>query len=107
MMRRPPTSALFPDTTLFRSRWGQLGWETGALGYPVSDTFCGLRDGGCGQFFQGAALYRPVGSGQHPVWGAIGSLWAASGWETGPLGLPTGDVVCGLRGGGCYQLFDG
>ncbi|MCF6736817.1 N-acetylmuramoyl-L-alanine amidase, partial [Blastococcus sp. KM273129] len=34
-----------------RDRWAAAGWERGALGYPVGDTTCGLRDGGCFQHF--------------------------------------------------------
>src|SRR3712207_7143508 len=56
MIRRPPRSTLFPYTTLFRS-WAAVGWETGALGYPVTDTVCGLAGGGCFQHFQGGSVY--------------------------------------------------
>ncbi|MGY1842617.1 hypothetical protein ACI79Y_03790, partial [Modestobacter sp. SYSU DS0875] len=35
-----------------RDAWARTGWENGALGYPVSDTVCGLSGGGCFQHFQ-------------------------------------------------------
>ncbi|WP_211295546.1 hypothetical protein, partial [Blastococcus saxobsidens] len=40
-----------------RDRWAAAGWERGALGYPVGDPSCGLRDGGCFQHFQGGSIY--------------------------------------------------
>jgi uncharacterized protein with LGFP repeats len=42
------------------------------------------------------------------IWskGAIGVRWVARGSEYG-LGLPTAKETCGLRNGGCYQLFTG
>ncbi|MGY1917062.1 N-acetylmuramoyl-L-alanine amidase, partial [Blastococcus sp. SYSU DS0973] len=40
-----------------RDRWAAAGWERGALGYPVGDTTCGLRDGGCFQHFEGGSVY--------------------------------------------------
>ncbi|MGY1747116.1 N-acetylmuramoyl-L-alanine amidase, partial [Blastococcus sp. SYSU D00695] len=60
-----------------RDRWAGQGWETGALGYPVSDTVCGLRDGGCFQAFQGGAVYWSPSSGARVVSGAVRDRWAA------------------------------
>ncbi len=87
------------------ARWAALGWERGALGYPVTDPVCGLPDGGCRQDFQFGTL---VGSASAPVrWvlGGIRDRWLASGGAAGPLGHPTTDEICGLRDRGCYQLF--
>ncbi len=39
--------------------------------------------------------------------GAIRARWGQLGWENGYLGYPTGGEVCGLRGGGCLQHFQG
>ncbi|MCO7221583.1 LGFP repeat-containing protein [Klenkia sp. PcliD-1-E] len=89
------------------SRWAGLGWESGPLGYPTNSTFCGLRDGGCGQHFERGSLYWSTASGARLVRGAIRDAWAASGWETGPLGYPTSDENCGLAAGGCFETFTG
>lgn len=93
-----------------RDGYAAAGWERGALGYPTSNTFCGLRDQGCGQHFQGGSLYRtafqPWGQA-FAVPGSIRDRWAASGWENGPLGMPTGNAFCGLRDGACGQHFQG
>lgn len=41
------------------------------------------------------------------LWGALGWKWDQMGAEYSPLGYPTGDEICGLKDGGCYQLFQG
>jgi LGFP repeat/Metallo-peptidase family M12B Reprolysin-like len=101
----PASGARLVADGALRTRWGALGWERGMLGYPVGDTACGLRDGGCLQKFQGAWLYSSASTGAFFVRGAIRDRWAAAGWETGSLGYPTSDEVCGLRDGGCFQNF--
>jgi len=88
-----------------RGRYLALGGENGSLGYPVTDTFCGLVDGGCYQQFQGGALYDSASTDPSVVRGAIATRWARSGFETGALGYPLADEVCGLAGGGCVQVF--
>lgn len=87
--------------------WGRQGWEGSALGYPTSDTTCGLLDGGCWQSFQGGTAYWSTLSGVHQIGLVANSSWAAQGWENGPLRYPTGDQVCGLLNGGCLQAFEG
>ena len=86
--------------------WVAQGWERGALGYPVSNAFCGLVHGGCGQHFEGGSIYRM--SNAVPgriVSGAIRDAWARQGAQDGRLGYPMGNAFCGLRGGGCGQHF--
>jgi GH25 family lysozyme M1 (1,4-beta-N-acetylmuramidase) len=84
--------------------WGRQGWENGALGYPVGNSFCGLTGGGCGQHFQGGSVYWSRATGGHIVTGAIRTKWGATGWEWN-LGYPTTDAKCGLVRGGCGQQF--
>ncbi len=90
-----------------RTLWAAQGWERGPFGYPTGDRFCYLRQGGCGQHFQGASVYSSAASGTAVVAEPIRSRWAASGWERGRWGYPTSSAVCGLRGGGCGQHFQG
>ncbi|MCF6746764.1 hypothetical protein E9529_21420, partial [Blastococcus sp. KM273128] len=68
---------------------------------------CGLKDGGCYQVFQGGALYWSPATGAKAVSGFLWSRWASLGYEGGWLGYPAGDVRCGLKDGGCYQVFQG
>ena len=87
-------------------KWGSLGWETGLLGYPTSGEFCGLRAGGCGQRFQNGSIYWSPNTGAHFVKGAIREEWGRYGWEQ-DFGYPTTDEICGMKNGGCRQVFEG
>ncbi|MFI7582640.1 D-alanyl-D-alanine carboxypeptidase family protein [Kocuria sp. M1N1S27] len=86
-----------------RAAWAATGWERGRLGYPAGGEVCGLRDGGCYQSFERGGIHWSPPSGAHPTWGAIRSAWAASGWERGALGYPTGGESCAGRS--CRQSF--
>ena len=87
--------------------WSSMGWETGALGYPTNEGYCGLVNGGCFQEFQGGSLYWQADAGAHFVRNALRAKWGSLAWENGTLGYPTGNDVCGLENGGCYQSFQG
>ncbi|MGY2066875.1 reprolysin-like metallopeptidase [Blastococcus sp. SYSU DS0619] len=102
----PATGARLVSGGLW-GRWGSLGYEGGWLGYPATDPVCGLRDGGCFQHFQRGSLYWSPATGARAVSGGLGLRWGSLGYENGRLGYPTGDPVCGLRDGGCFQLFQG
>ena len=85
--------------------WGAQGWEQSAVGYPVEDQRCGLVNSGCVQNFQNGTYYTSAASGTHAISGAIADAWGAQGWEQGPLGYPSADLLCGLVNGGCVQNF--
>lgn len=90
-----------------RDRWGAMGWENSILGYPVSNEFCGLRNGGCGTRFEfdGGIMYWTGSTGSHFVKGLIGAKYASMGWEASIFGYPTTDEFCGLVRGGCGNHF--
>ena len=90
-----------------RATWAAAGAEGGRLGYPTSNEACGLRSGGCYQMFQGGAIIWSPATGSRVSIGGIRAAWAAAGLENGRLGYPTSNEVCGLRNGGCQQLFQG
>jgi uncharacterized protein with LGFP repeats len=100
----PGSSAHFVRGAI-KAKWGTMGWERGMLGYPISDEFCGLRDGGCGQHFQNGSVYWSLSGGAHYVRGGIRERWKAQRWESGSLGYPVSDEFCGLVRGGCGQHF--
>ncbi|GLY68722.1 hypothetical protein Atai01_53410 [Amycolatopsis taiwanensis] len=66
-----------------RSRWAQLGWETGP-GYPVTDE-TGTPDGvgRYNHFTKGTSIYFTLATGAHAVQGLIRDKWIALGWEGG------------------------
>ncbi|WP_232235972.1 LGFP repeat-containing protein [Nocardia sp. BMG51109] len=75
-----------------RDKWGALGWENGALGYPVTDEEKAGRDGqGRYNLFNGGTVYWSPKTGAHAVWGKIRETWAAEVAEKGRYGYPTGD----------------
>ncbi|MGY1726597.1 hypothetical protein ACI79J_06465 [Geodermatophilus sp. SYSU D01062] len=86
--------------------WMRSGAETGPLGYPSTEMTC---DGtGCTQAFQRGDVVWTAGTNTtRTVSGAIGEAWRAADGAAGPLGLPTGDMACGLVGNGCRQAFRG
>ncbi|MGY2080703.1 LGFP repeat-containing protein [Modestobacter sp. SYSU DS0657] len=91
--------------------WSKQGYERGGMGYPTSAVFCGLRDGGCGQHFQGGSAYAggPITNGYRAivnfVSGPIRDAWAAQGWEQGRLSYPAGAMT--VRNGLVSQPFVG
>ncbi|QGF23977.1 L,D-transpeptidase family protein [Raineyella fluvialis] len=85
----PNTGAHWSRGSIVES-WRGQGWENGPLGYPVSDEFCGLVRGGCGQHFQRGEIYWSPGTGAHVIRGAIVEAWRAAGWENGRYGYPLG-----------------
>jgi uncharacterized protein with LGFP repeats len=74
-----------------RELWGNLGWERGFLGYPLTDET--PTPDGVGRFnhFQGGSIYWTPQTGAHEVHGAIRELWSSLGWERGFLGYPLTD----------------
>ena len=73
-------------------KWISLGAEGGPLGYPVSDET--TTPDGLGRFneFTGGMIYWHPELGAWPVSGVHLLKWAASGYEKGPYGYPTGEV---------------
>ncbi|WP_306911992.1 choice-of-anchor D domain-containing protein [Arthrobacter sp. B3I9] len=79
---------------VIRAKWASLGWETGKLGYPVSDEMRTLD--GVGRYNQfagsnGSSIFWSPATGAHEVRGAIRARWAALGWERSSLGYPVSD----------------
>ncbi|MCZ2817076.1 hypothetical protein [Modestobacter sp. VKM Ac-2984] len=89
------------------SSWKDLGGPSSSVGYPVTDTLCGLRDGGCYQLFERGSMYDSASTAPQVVRGAVRDRWVAAKLENGVLGYPTGAETCGLAGGGCLQTFTG
>ena len=78
-------------------------------GYPTSAEICTLKNQGCFQDFGKLKLMWSAASGAFGIWapGAIGGLYNGSSAEQGWLGFPLSKETCGLKAGGCYQLYQG
>jgi len=87
------------------AKWNATGRERGSLGYPTGSTVCGIAQGGCAQDFQKGSIFSTSTTGAHSITGDVLARWNATGRETGSLGYPTWDTVCGIAQGGCAQDF--
>ncbi|WP_308188407.1 LGFP repeat-containing protein [Nocardia australiensis] len=74
-----------------RDKWGSLGWENGALGYPITDETQAGKNDGRYNLFGGGGIYWSPATNAHAVWGNIRTTWEGSGAETGRYGYPTSD----------------
>lgn len=93
-----PASGAHVSTGAIRGLWAATGYENGYLGYPTSDEVSGLKDGGVYQMYQGGAIMWSPATGAHPSVGAIRSMWAGTGFESGRLGYPTSGEIPGANG---------
>jgi len=86
-----PTTGAQSIQGAIKAKWAQDQWETGFLGYPLTDERTTPDGTGRYNHLQGGSLYWTPTAGAHSVQGAIRDSWAAQGWERGPLGYPTSD----------------
>lgn len=85
---------------LIRDKWRDVGWEAGAVGYPISDERTTPDGAGRYNVFQRGSIYWHPSTGAHEVHGLIRDAWAETGWEAGSLGYPISgeyDVEGGRR----------
>ncbi|MFF3227492.1 LGFP repeat-containing protein [Nocardia suismassiliense] len=88
-----------------RDKWGNLGWENGFLGYPVTREAATPSKPGRYNHFQGGSIYWSVGTAAHQIGGAIRDKWGSYGWENSPLGFPITDEAP-AKNNGRYNLFN-
>jgi uncharacterized protein with LGFP repeats len=106
IMWSPSSGAALSTFGAIRDFWQQQNFENGPLGYPVSDAYCGLKNGGCFQNFQGGTvMWSPATGAQTIVPGPVQQVWQGSGYEGGTLGYPTGKQECNTRTTECTQTF--
>ncbi|GAC1325949.1 MAG: hypothetical protein NVSMB13_09950 [Mycobacteriales bacterium] len=102
-----------PDTAehevhgAIREKWAALGWETGSLGYPLTDeTKAADGVGRFGRFVGGSIRWTPW-TGAFEVHGAIGEHYGALGEDSSVLGSPVTDELGTPDGVGRYNHFQG
>lgn len=86
-----------------KDKWVGVGFENGSLGYPTSGETAFSK--GVYQSFQGGKIYWSNDLGAIKFSNELYGTWTAYGAESGFLGKPTTDSLCGLKNNGCYQLF--
>ncbi len=90
-----------------RDRWAALDWERSVLGLPTTDQLSTPNGVGRVNHFQAGSIFWTAGTGAHEVRGAIRDRWAATGWESGPLGFPTTGQLTTPNGVGRVNHFQG
>lgn len=88
-------------------RYGRLGWENGALGFPVTDERVAPDGRGRYNHFVRGSIYWSPATGAWSVLGPIRARWEALGWELGVLGYPVSDQTVTPNGRGSFTLFQG
>ena len=86
-----------------RERWEQLGWQAGIMGYPTTNVYCNLKDGGCYQNYENGAIVGTSKTGYWESRGAIRKRWENLLYENGSLGYPLANEVCIQKDSGCSQ----
>jgi hypothetical protein len=94
-------------------RWAELGGST--WGYPITDELIIAKGHGRVVHFRQpmtgieSSIYWTHATGAVEVVGPIRAVWVAAGFETGPLGLPSGREQSWPEGGpgGTQQRFAG
>ncbi|MEU8899188.1 hypothetical protein AB0C65_25245 [Nocardia sp. NPDC048505] len=88
-----------------RDKWGETGWETSYLGYPLSDETATADGAGRFNRFEHGVIYWSLPTDAHPVSGGILTKWQMTNFERGPYGYPKGDQR--PRGSSWDQDFQG
>lgn len=68
-------------------------WTVGPLGLPTSDIRATTDKDGRMAAFEHGAIYHRSDLGAHAIFGPIYRAYARQGWTTGPLGMPSTDIV--------------
>ncbi|GAA5229560.1 GH25 family lysozyme [Arthrobacter cryoconiti] len=88
-----------------RAKWWSMQGQAGILGYPTSNLYCGLIEGGCSQDFTNGTIYITPSHAVLSVTGNIRSQWWARAGQGGELGYPIAEQVC--IASSCSQQFAG
>jgi uncharacterized protein with LGFP repeats len=101
-----PAIGSYPVRGAIQATWAGLGAESGPAGYPVGGEES-VGDGrGSVQGFQRASVYWSAATNAQLVWGAVRSIWLASGGPSGPLGYPTAGETDTPNRNGRMQSFE-
>ena len=100
-----PWGAVYESYGPSRTKWGSLGWENGALGYPQGN-LQPLAGGWSYQAYERGAIYLNPEGGAVASYGATHAAWRARGLEHGAWGFPASDPIRDPNGW-VVQEFEG
>lgn len=86
-----------------RGRWAISGYQTGALGFPKGDEVK-TSTGSYQKYENGYILWSPTAGAHTSMW-PTRTAFARTGYETGKLGYPTGEIIKNSIGG-TYQRYE-
>ncbi|MGI8751813.1 MAG: LGFP repeat-containing protein [Acidimicrobiales bacterium] len=89
IMWSPATGSAYVTGPIL-NHYQALGGPYGFLGFPTSNQIETPDKTGAANYFQGGMVYSSV-AGAWSIHGAILGTWQSIGWESSPLGYPTGD----------------
>lgn len=89
-------------------KWSETGYETGWLGFPITDHTPTPNKAGFFMAFDNGSIYNSTQTGTHTVGGTIRDEWAKRGWEnSAELGFPkTDELQINVDGYTRYQQFE-
>ncbi|MCZ2806455.1 hypothetical protein O2W18_15200, partial [Modestobacter sp. VKM Ac-2983] len=94
-------------TAAIDAAYAGSGGVEGPLGAGTSEVVCGLAGGACRRSYENGEGWWTWATGAALVHGDVFAAWTAAGGGTSPLGYPVTGLICGMRDGGCGQVFRG
>jgi hypothetical protein len=87
-------------------KYAVAGWETGSLGFPVTQP--APTHDGIGRFaqFDTGFIYYKSSTGAHTIMGPVYAKWASQNCEQGALGYPMTDITAAPDQVGQYTNFE-
>jgi uncharacterized protein with LGFP repeats len=101
-----PTTGAHVVSGKVKTLWAAAGYERGPLGYPTTSTAATGDGAGEYQHFQKGSIFSSPGTGTCVVSGPVQALWAAAGYERGPLGYPKTSTAPTAGGAGSFSVFE-
>lgn len=104
----PRLNQAFAIMESMMKKWGEAGYETGWMGFPISDNLELPKHNGFYTAFDNGSIYNSPIYGMHYVGGAFRDEWGRRGFENGAtLGFPkTDEVAISENGYTRYQQFE-
>jgi len=88
-----------------RDYWAALGYQTGTMGLPTGPITKNAQGDISWQQYQNGYIIGSAATGYWESMGPIRDYWAALGYQTGTMGLPTGPVELDQTSGVYSQTY--